>query len=291
MSTAEDDVIQAWLATKKKSTQKVYGLVVDEFRKGIQKPLMDVTTAEVERWLKHWIAVHEVATAARKLRTLRSLYRFGQMHAGWPHNPCFIQDPKVKDNLQDRIPSLEEVWALIAAAEQRSPFLTGLVTFVFGTGCRINELVAATWASIVPDSETVWRWHIPHRDPAVTLSLRPEVVAALKTWRAAQGLDPEQWPRNDTTPLFPNKRGEPSKPVTLTAAIRRLSQAIGRDHKHLIPAFGLRHAHADLALKHGAPLGVVQETLGHHRRASTERYLPQNVASADFIPWDSRRKP
>nr|WP_275107412.1 site-specific integrase [Sulfobacillus harzensis] len=183
------------------------------------------------------------------------------------------------------MPTPDDVWALMTAAEQHSPFAAALVAFVFGTGCRISEVVATTWGAIIP-GRTQWAWHVPHRTPNQVMPLRPEVVAALQRWRVAQGLPPTHWEREDPTPLFPTSAGEPMRPVALTATIRRLAV---KAHLKAYPAFALRHAHAELALRHGASLTLLKRTLGHHRLSSTARYLRPELhlpaATSDFLPW------
>ncbi len=286
MHIADEAVIEAWLATKQQSSQRVYQPVVAEFRAFLGKPLADASRADVTAWKASWVDKVKPATAARKLRTLRSLYRFGQQYADWPYNPLLtITDPHVDDPLKTRMPSPEEVWALMEAAEQHGPFAAALVTFVFGTGCRISEVVATTWGSILP-GRAAWAWRVPNRQPTQLLPLRPEVAATLQRWRVAQGLDPTQWSRTDPTPLFPDRFGNPMRPVALTAVIRRLAV---KAKLKAYPAFALRHAHAELALSHGASLRLLQRTLGHHRLSSTARYLRPEVhlpaATSDFLPW------
>ncbi len=286
MRMADEDVVSAWLTTKQPSSQRVYEPVVAEFRGFLGKPLEDASRADVIAWQASWAGEVKPATEARKLRTLRSLYRFGQQYADWPTNPLLtIADPHVEDPLEKRMPSPEDVWALMAAAEQHGPFAAALVTFVFGTGCRISEVVATTWGAIIP-GRTPWAWDVPNRRPPQMFPLRPEVVAALQRWRVVQGLDPTQWSRTDPTPLFPDRFGKPMRPVALTVAIRRLAV---KAHLKAYPAFALRHAHAELALSHGASLTLLKRTLGHHRLSSTARYLRPEVqlpaATSDFLPW------
>ena len=283
----DTEVITAWLASKNPSTQRVYAPVSATFAATVEKPLATVTRADATNWIAQW-ATQEAATRARKIRTLRSLYRFGQAYAGWPTNPFLsIQDPAIPERLALRMPTADEVWTLMEAAKTAGPRTFALIAFVFGTACRISEVVAATWGSIAIETpDTHWLWMVPHRRPPITIPLRPEVITALRQWREAQRLDPNRWSADDATPIFPDAHGQPSNPITLTATIRRLAARIGLPHA--VPAYGLRHAHAGLALKNGASLGLVQRTLGHRFARSTARYLgvvSPPASSADALPW------
>lgn len=251
------------------------------------RPLATADQDIVTAWLAQWTA-QEAATQARKVRTLRSLYRFGQAEAGWPTNPFLqVSDPHVPDHLKTRMPTPAQVDTLLHTADKASLRTAALVAWVFGTGCRIQEVADTTWAMVSP-APAAWIWRIPGRTQHASLALRPEIITRLRRWRCAQGLPENQWASDDTTPIFPNVHGLPSLPVTLTATIRRLALKAGLPQA--IPAFGLRHAHAGQALTHGASLQMVQRALGHHRIASTARYLtvvalPQT--SSDFLPtWD-----
>ena len=279
------EIIEAWLASKNPSTARVYGPVVEDFRQAMGKPLADVTPADARHWLNQWNE-QEPATQARKIRTLRSLYRFGQAMADWPINPFYtLRDPKIPERLKERIPTPEQVWALMTAAHAAGPRLGTIVTLIFGTGCRISEVTAAAWGDIERTPDGQWVWHIANRRPTARLPLRAEVVAALGAWRVAQGLSP-LWAADDETLLFPTADGNPSHPSALTTAIRRLAAKAGL--KHAIPPQWIRHAHAGIALEHGAGVELVQKSLGHRRRTSTERYLAavnRPATSADMLPW------
>ena len=279
------EIIDDWLASKNPGTARVYGPVVEDFRQAMGKPLADVTPPEAHAWLTRW-ADQEPATRARKIRTLRSLYRYGQAAAGWPVNPFYtVRDPKIPEGLADRIPQPDEVWALMAAAQAAGPRMGAIVTFIFGTGCRISELTAASWGDIERTPDGHWIWHVATRTPATPLPLRAEIVAALGAWRGAQGRPP-LWAADDETLLFPMADGRPSHPAALTTAIRRLAVKAGLEHA--IPPHWLRHAHAGMALEHGATVELVQRTLGHRRITSTARYLSvvkRPASSADVLPW------
>jgi hypothetical protein len=204
----DDQVVADWLATHRASTQRVYRPVVEAFRQAMGKPLPAVTTADIVDWLQQWRR-QKPATQARKLRTLRSLYRHGQRVARWPHNPCYIPDPVVPDALPSRLPADDALWQLLQAAQTASPKLAALVAFIFGTGARMSDVVATTWGMIETTRPEGWYWTVPQRTPPVTLPLRPEVVAALQTWRRVLAQSPATAP-TPSRPLFPNRHGDPS---------------------------------------------------------------------------------
>ena len=281
----DKDVIAAWLASKQPSTVRVYEPVSTEFATWVGKPLADVTITDAQQWMAQW-ADQEAATRARKIRTLRSLYRYGQAAAQWPQNPFFsIRDPRIPERLGQRIPTTEEIFALIEAAEATSSRMGSVVTFIYGTAARISEVCAAAWGDIARTPEGQWVWHVSGRKGINSIRLHPEVVAALASWRAVQGL-PRFWSSEDTTPVFPNTHGAHSHPVTLTVMIRNIALKAGLPRT--ISAYGLRHAHAGIAIKRGVHITEVQRTLGHRRVKSTERYLTAvtpPMSSVDVLPW------
>ena len=88
------------------------------------------------------------------------------------------------------------------------------------------------------------------------------------TWQELQAL------RGDADagrPVFESRQGGPLSAVQVLRIVRKAAQRAGLELA--VSPHWLRHAHASHALDHGAPIHLVQATLGHASVATTGRYL------------------
>jgi integrase/recombinase XerD len=75
-------------------------------------------------------------------------------------------------------------------------------------------------------------------------------------------------------PVFPSRKkrnGGRLRPVSVWRVVRRAAMRAGIELP--VSPHWLRHAHASHALDRGAPIHLVQSTLGHATIATTGRYL------------------
>jgi site-specific recombinase XerC len=70
-------------------------------------------------------------------------------------------------------------------------------------------------------------------------------------------------------PVFPSRTGTPLDRRPVRVIVRRVAGLIGVEGA--VSPHWLRHAHASHALAHGAPIHLVQATLGHSSVATTKR--------------------
>jgi integrase len=89
-------------------------------------------------------------------------------------------------------------------------------------------------------------------------------VAVLREWRHHQ-LGELRTVEADGT-VFTRPDGQPVHPHSMSQTVARLQRAAGVPEIRL---HDLRHTHATLLLKHGIPLKVVSERLGHSTPAFT----------------------
>jgi hypothetical protein len=72
-------------------------------------------------------------------------------------------------------------------------------------------------------------------------------------------------------PVFPSRTGKPLDRGRVRMIVRQAAGQVGV--AGAVSPHWLRHAHASHALDHGAPIHLVQATLGHSSVATTSRYL------------------
>jgi integrase/recombinase XerD len=95
------------------------------------------------------------------------------------------------------------------------------------------------------------------------------VVVSATTWAALQALRrPGDGPDD---PVFRSRKGGRLSPAQAWRIVRKAAKRAGVELP-VSPHF-LRHAHASHALERGAPIHLVQATLGHASVATTGRYL------------------
>jgi integrase/recombinase XerD len=213
------------------------------------------------------------ATAARRRAAVRQFYRFA-LGEGWrTDDPSRRVEAPKKGRSLPKVPTREEMTAIIAAAEAREGAagarLACMVELLYASGLRISELLALPLAAL-------------QREPAFLVvrgkggkeRLAPLNGAAKAAVRAYLEVRPAHLPAGDKANpwLFPS-RGKGGR-----LSSRRFAQLLdeaaadaGIDPARVSPHV-LRHAFATHLLEGGADLRVVQKLLGHADIATTQIY-------------------
>ena len=145
------------------------------------------------------------------------------------------------------------------------------------TGMRRGEVLGLRWSDIDLDAATLsirrsvsCTGYRVHTTPTKTrtsrraIDLDQRTVAVLRDWQHQQLA--ELGPAVTDAAVFTRQDGRPVHPLTLSQTVDRLQRAAGVPP---IRMHDLRHTHATLMLKHGVPLKVVSERLGHSTPAFT----------------------
>jgi site-specific recombinase XerD len=293
---AEDDsaLVASWLGTfdpvDSRQTLVLYRRVSGAFIEWLrarQLTLTALTTDDLAAWRDQLKGAP--ATRSNRLAVIKSL--LGYAHAtGYTRFNVgrAVRGPKVDLDVDSRSLSECDVARLVQAAENvlrlersrprpRPRFVRAaltkvcLVRFFYTTGCRVSEVVSVTWAD---------------------LRARPDGDFQLSV--LGKGGKRRRFP---LPRLLVNQLETEYRPAVAPAdarifpfGARRAQTIIGE----LVEAAGLaldvsphwlRHAAATHALDRGAPVHVVQQTLGHASLATTGRYAHKRMdGAAKYLP-------
>ncbi|WP_341861578.1 tyrosine recombinase [Gymnodinialimonas sp. 57CJ19] len=221
------------------------------------------------------------ATRARRLSSLKQLYRFAHEEGWRDDNPTLqITGPARARKLPNTL-SMEEVDALLEAATTHGRTASDrlrnhcLMQILYATGLRVTELVSLPLAALRGDPSMLLVLGKGGKERMVPLS--PPARAAIASWlnyldetHQASRTAPNPAPQSPFAFPSRGKSGHLTR-VRFFTLIKELSAAAGIDPSRVTP-HTLRHAFATHLLQNGADLRAIQTLLGHADIATTEIY-------------------
>ena len=216
------------------------------------------------------------ATAARKLATLRSFYKFCVRKGMIQTNPvATIRTPKQEKRLPKFL-DIEQVRKLLSTPDDTT--LLGardraMLETLYSTGVRVSELVALNVEDVDVPGESL-RIRGKGRKERIT-PIGPTALHAIKKYLDMRMSDP----RNttfDKSALYVNKHGQRLSTRSVRRKLDKYLLVCGLDPS--ISPHTLRHTFATHMLNNGADLRSVQELLGHQSISTTQVYTHLTTA-------------
>ena len=270
---SDDHLIDLWLHGRSPGTQRAYAADVLAFRARVGCTLPQVTLGGLQGF-QDSLAQLATATQARKLSAVKSLLSFGHRTGYLVVNVgAAVRLPKIKETLAERILDMDAVLHMLAL--ERNPRNKALLRLLYLGGLRISEACGLRVRDLQPNGDagqvTVFGKGGKTRVVLLKASLWTDLARLRGTvpdaavFRSREGggaLDPSQVHRI----------------VKIAAKRAGLSEAVS--------AHWLRHAHVSHALDRGAPVHLVQATVGHASLATTSRYAHArpNDSSSRYLP-------
>lgn len=260
-ASSDGELVAMWLEGKRSDhTRRAYAADVAsllDYLADRGKALRSATVRDVQGWASSLDGA--VSSRARRIAAVKSLLSFGQQTGFLSFNVgAVVEAPKVPNQLAERILSEGEVRALFAAARGRHAIL---LRFLYASGARISEACALRWKQVHAS---------PNRTATVTLHgkggktrhvvLPVSVASELEAMRA-----------DDEAFVFTTRTRNPLHPANVAKMVRATAKRAGIARR--VSAHWFRHAHASHALDRGAPVSLVQASLGHASLATTGRYV------------------
>jgi len=251
-----------------KHTRRNYKRQARQFLAHVNRPLATVRIGDVQSYLATLEATAP-ATRANATAAIKSLCSFAQETGYVRFNVGkVVKAPPVKNRLAERIMSEGDTLRLIAL--EPKPRNRTLLTLLYGAGLRISEACGLCWRDLA------------ERDEAGQATVYGKggktrvVLLSVGTWRTIALLRGEAGPDD---PVFRSRKltdrngAKDAKlnPSMVHRIVKAAAERAGLSAD--VSAHWLRHAHASHSLDRGAPIHLVQQTLGHASVATTGRYL------------------
>jgi len=263
--TSTEELIQLWLYGRPSTTIDNYRRHVTSFLATVQKPLDQVGLMDLQIWQ---LSLSNLSPASQRtaLASIKSLLSFGFELGVLPLNVGKLaRPPKVKEHLAEKILTEAEVQSMFALeTNQRN---RAILRLLYSAGLRVSELCDLKWRDLKPRDQGGQITVFGKGKKTRIILLGATVWEEISLLRGASG-------KND--PVFRSRKRNHQGEYHLNRKqvyqiVKEAGERAGLEGK--VSPHWLRHSHASHSLDKGAPLHLVQQTLGHSSIAITERYL------------------
>jgi integrase/recombinase XerD len=276
VSGAESDfeLIELWLRLHPNPrTQKIYQHGIEQFMSFVAEISETLRTLKLRHLLEWRYSLDDWDYAPRTVRlrmsVVRSLLSFGQKTGYLQFNVgAALKLPPIEPDLTARILSVDEVRSLIKTATFREG---RLLRFLYFSGARISETCGLRYRNV--------RWD----DDGAVVELFGK---GGKTRYVRLAEDRARCLGRNGAPdafVFGTRTGKPLHVTEAVNMVRRAAKRAGIA-KNVAPHW-LRHSHVTHALDAGAPIQLVQQTVGHASMATTGMYahVSQKESSGNHL--------
>ena len=260
--------LDMWLHGKAEKTQRAYITDMRKFYAFVGKSLQDVTLADFQGFIDSLVDL-KPTSRNRAIATVKSALSFG-VKTGWlkVNIGIVVKLPKVEDTLAERIMSEQSIARMLA--KEDNPRNHAILVLLYRAGLRAHELCNLQWR------------HLRERGEAGQIAIFGKgkktrfVLLDKATWEELQTLKPltvepgmyvfqSRQARSRTA-----ERKHRMDEYSIHLIIRKAAKRAGIPGN--VSPHWMRHAHATHSLENGAPISLVQSTLGHKSLETTAKY-------------------
>ncbi len=273
-----NELVEEWLALHHGYTRKSYENTINQFGSAVKLPLAKIKSQHVRNWLDSLDCAD--TTKQKHLAILKAFFNYVLTLDAAPIKssplPRQFKVAVPRETLVERILTVEEVKALIENEKDLRNHL--ILKTLYQTGVRVSELCGLRWSDLTPRPEinTVQLTVYGKRGKTRHITLKPELAIELEKLRkSALG----------AAPIFTSAQGNALAPAHIHRIVKRAGAKAQLASADKVSPHWLRHAHATHALDRGAPLRLVQATLGHASLDTTSKYLHirPSESSGDYL--------
>ena len=279
VSPSDSTILKLWLNSQTSPhTRSCYRRDADRLLAHVSKPLNDIDLGDLQDFAESLVeAGLAPVSRLRTLAAVKSLFGFCCRMKYLAANPASeLALPAYESRLAERIVCEEDVQALLAV--DLAPRDKILLRLVYTAGLRVSEACGLRWRNLSARGEAGQITVFGKGGHTRAIPLPRELWTALRELRKSAG---------NEAPVFASRSGKPLDRGRVRVILRKAAKKAGvADKTPQISPHWLRHAHASHALDNGAPIHLVQATLGHRSVATTSAYLHARPgdSSARFLP-------
>jgi integrase/recombinase XerD len=274
---SDDQLLEIWLHGRSLHTQRAYRADIERLQSGEGKPFRQITLADLQQFAD---SLRELAPASRyrTLSAIKSLLAFGHRIGYLPFDVGrALRLPAVRNRLAERILPEADLHRILSL--ETNPRNRAVLTLLYASGVRVSELCGLSWRDLQPNGD----------GGQITVFGKGGITRTIQipasVWKLVMSLRTASTGAND--PVFRSRKGKHGGRLRPVAVLRIVRKAAARAGIELpVSPHWFRHAHASHALDRGAPIHLVQATLGHASITTTGRYLharPKD-SSSRFLP-------
>jgi integrase/recombinase XerD len=263
-ASTDEQLVAIWLHGHSPHTQRAYRTDVTRFLAGAGKPLAQVTLADLQNFADS-LARLQPSSRCRILSAIKSLLGFAHRIGYLPFDVGHaLRLPAVRGRLAERILPEADLHRILAL--ERHPRNQAILTLLYASGIRVSELCGLCWRDLQATPGA----------GQITVLGKGGITRAIhlpaSVWKLLVALRAPQAEAGD--PVFRSRKKKHGGRLQSLAVLRIVRQAAARAGIEVpVSPHWFRHAHASHALDRGAPIHLVQATLGHASITTTGRYL------------------
>ncbi len=281
-ATEQDATFLAmWLHGKAEPTQRAYVADIGKLYAHSGKSLRTLTLEDFQHFIDR-LAPLKPATRARAIACVKSALSFGVKTGYLTFNVgAVVKLPKLENTLAERIMS-EQLLAKMFALED-NPRNHAILVLLYRAGLRAAELCNLTWSKLQQRDEggqvAVFGKGKKTRFVLIDQATWDEVMNLHSSFDTSESYVFQSRQARSRTDKDGKRMDESMiHRIVHTAALRAGITANVSPH-------WMRHAHATHSLERGAPITLVQDTLGHSSIETTAKYthVRPNASSGQYL--------
>lgn len=269
------ELIILWLHGKSPNTVDGYRRYAERFFASVgNKPLGEVTLMDFQLWemsLKCSDNSKRVAVGA-----IKSLFSFAKELGVISANVgILVRSPKARNRLAERILTEEEVKKIRDATTNERDRL--VVRLLYSAGLRVSELCNLKWRDLKEHSSGGQITVFGKGDKTRSVLIRKGLWKELQELRSNAHFD---------SPVFVSRQGGHLCRSMVFHIVKNAAKKAKIEGD--VSPHWLRHSHASHSLDRGAPIHLLQKTLGHSSVSITEMYLHAKPTDSSglYLPDD-----